>query len=55
MEIIIVWENKTDAVELRYEDDGYWYFVFKNGHKMNSCTVEQALDIIHFVELGVSK
>ena len=57
---IIVWENEQDNVELLYDDAGYqqkyyWFFQFKNGHKMQACTIEQALDVIHFVESGVSR
>ena len=47
--IIIVWENKNDNVELSYGDDGYWYFTFSNGHRMNPCSLEQALDILRYV------
>lgn len=47
---MIVWENDIDNVQLIYEHKGQWFFEFKNGHRMNSCTFEQAIDIIRYVE-----
>lgn len=49
---MIVWKNKTNGVELFYED-GYWYFRFATGYTMTAQPIKRVLEILFYVELGI--